>query len=164
MSANQSIPSDPAAIERAIRDRQSSLASTVDELVERVQPKNLAEAAKQGAKDRAMTFLGIAKEKGRDASDTAKGKLNDATSTVKDKASGAGHAVSDRAHSVTSAGSGTASNFVHSAQGSAKQAVNTARSGLTDEAGNPDQARVAAVAAGTASAILFVSWLASRGR
>lgn len=198
MSSNQSIPTDPSAIERAIRDRQQALASTVDELVERVQPKNLAECAKQGLKDRANSFLGIAKKRGRDVADTAKVKfddasgnakvkVNEATSTAKEKVAGATQAASDKAHaakdrtSVTNRGSGqsrasthaagtftrepgTASNLVHTAKDSARQAVSTAKGGLTDQDGTTDQARVAAVAAGTASAVLFAAWLASRGK
>ena len=198
MSSKQSIPTDPSAIERAIRDRQQTLASTVDELVERVQPKNLAESAKQGLKDRVSSFVGIAKKRGRDVADTAKvkfddasgnakDKVNEATSTAKEKVAGATQAASDKAHaakdgtSVTNNGSGqsrpsthaagtfagepgTASNLVHTATDSARHAVSTAKGGLTDQDGNPDQARVAAVAAGTASAVLFVAWLASRGK
>lgn len=47
-----SSPTDPAAIEREIKQRQASLASTVDELAGRVAPKAVAQRTAAGAQQR----------------------------------------------------------------------------------------------------------------
>jgi hypothetical protein len=47
-----STPTDPASIEREIKQRQASLASTVDELAGRVAPKALAQRTAASAQEK----------------------------------------------------------------------------------------------------------------
>jgi len=47
------LPTDPAALEAAIEERQRRLASTVDELTQRLQPKEIARRAGDTAQRRA---------------------------------------------------------------------------------------------------------------
>ena len=54
MSSN---PPDRASLEREIRQRQDSLASTVDELAGRVAPKALAKRAGTGAKETGLSLV-----------------------------------------------------------------------------------------------------------
>lgn len=49
----QSLPSDPAALEQLINSHRDRLAATVDELVQRTQPR---EIARRGAQDAASRF------------------------------------------------------------------------------------------------------------
>lgn len=110
MSSSQpAIPTDPDAIERAIDQRQESLARTVDELVERVKPQNLLQSGKEAARAKARGFLGLAQEQARGAGSVAK-------------------------------------------------------DAMTTPEGETRTERVAAVAAGTASVILFAAWIATRNK
>lgn len=188
MSTNQSIPSDPAAIEREIRQRQASLASTVDELMERAKPKNVVESAKAQARTRVDSLVGTAKNRGRGVADNAKGRLNqatsnarvragEATSSARSRAAAAGAAVTDRVKSGGSntgdgvaagagytvddaAGGSATSGFAGNSQAQARQAA--AKVGLINSDGEADQSRMVALAAGTTSVALFATWLAAR--
>lgn len=48
-AASQPLPTDPAELEREIEARRAHLAATVDELVHRAQPKEIARRAKEDA-------------------------------------------------------------------------------------------------------------------
>ena len=50
------LPSDPAALEALIARRRADLASTIDELVVRAHPKEIARRSAAGARDRARSF------------------------------------------------------------------------------------------------------------
>ncbi|GAB2674889.1 DUF3618 domain-containing protein [Thalassiella azotivora] len=52
--ATNALPDDPAAIQAAIRARQEHLARTVDELQNRLSPKEVARRAKDTAQERAQ--------------------------------------------------------------------------------------------------------------
>ena len=51
------LPRDPAAIERHIDERRRRLAGTVDELVVRAHPKEIARRGAAGAKERARSAV-----------------------------------------------------------------------------------------------------------
>jgi hypothetical protein len=51
-----SLPSDPAAIEALIAERREALASTIDELVVRAHPKEIARRSAQDAQVKARSF------------------------------------------------------------------------------------------------------------
>lgn len=51
-SHGQVLPSDPAALELLISQRRDRLAATVDELVRRAQPREIARRGARGAADR----------------------------------------------------------------------------------------------------------------
>lgn len=51
------VPTDPAALEAAIGERQRALAATVDELVDRVHPRNVAQRTSAEAKVRVHEAL-----------------------------------------------------------------------------------------------------------
>ena len=55
--AGESLPEDPAAIEKIIDDRRQRLAETVDELVVRAHPKEIARRSAHDARQRAMGFV-----------------------------------------------------------------------------------------------------------
>jgi Protein of unknown function (DUF3618) len=55
--AKAPIPDDPAAIEAAIKERQQRLATTVDELRHRLQPKELVRRAKESAQRKAQDAI-----------------------------------------------------------------------------------------------------------
>ena len=64
MSAHESgaggqppLPSDPAALERVIDERRRRLAGTVDELVVRAHPKEIARRGVAGARERAQAAV-----------------------------------------------------------------------------------------------------------
>ncbi|PID53315.1 MAG: hypothetical protein CSA58_06105 [Micrococcales bacterium] len=59
MSSNQpAVPTDPAEIERAIQRHRNHLASTVDELTTRLQPRNLLSQAVSDLQSTAQGLLG----------------------------------------------------------------------------------------------------------
>jgi adenylate kinase len=51
------MPEDPEAIERIIDDRRRHLAQTVDELVVRAHPKEIARRSANDARERAVGFV-----------------------------------------------------------------------------------------------------------
>jgi hypothetical protein len=51
------VPSDPAAIERVIKEHQRGLAVTVDELTTRLSPKEVARRAKESARQKAQNVV-----------------------------------------------------------------------------------------------------------
>ena len=51
------LPEDPAAIEKIIDDRRQRLARTVDELVVRAHPKEIARRSANDARQRATAFV-----------------------------------------------------------------------------------------------------------
>ena len=51
------LPEDPEAIERIIDDRRRRLAQTVDELVVRAHPKEIARRSANDARERAVGFV-----------------------------------------------------------------------------------------------------------
>jgi hypothetical protein len=53
-------PRDPEQIQREIESSRTQLASTLDELAEKVSPKRLAEEAKTSATDFLQTPIGMA--------------------------------------------------------------------------------------------------------
>lgn len=51
------LPEDPAALEKIIDDRRQRLAQTVDELVVRAHPKEIARRSADDARQRALGFV-----------------------------------------------------------------------------------------------------------
>lgn len=78
------IPQDPADIERAIKAKQDHLADTVNELVYRAQPKQLADSAKLKARETAQTLLGVAKDRAGVVTENARAQLLGATEATKE--------------------------------------------------------------------------------
>lgn len=56
-ASGESLPDDPEAIERIIDDRRRRLAETVDELVVRAHPKEIARRSAGDARRRARGFV-----------------------------------------------------------------------------------------------------------
>ena len=56
-ASGESLPDDPEALERIIDDRRRRLASTVDELVVRTHPKEIARRSANDARERARRFV-----------------------------------------------------------------------------------------------------------
>ena len=82
------IPQDPADIERAIKQKQSHLADTVNELVFRSQPKQLVSSAKKLAREEAQSLFGVAKQRAGIAADNAKAQALGATGAAREAVAG----------------------------------------------------------------------------
>jgi hypothetical protein len=55
-AGGESLPEDPEALEKIIDDRRRHLAQTVDELVVRAHPKEIARRSAEDARQRAVGF------------------------------------------------------------------------------------------------------------
>jgi Protein of unknown function (DUF3618) len=55
-AGGESLPEDPEALEKIIDDRRRQLAQTVDELVVRAHPKEIARRSADDARQRAVRF------------------------------------------------------------------------------------------------------------
>jgi hypothetical protein len=56
-AGGESLPEDPAALEKIIDDRRQRLSQTVDELVVRAHPKEIARRSANDARQRALGFV-----------------------------------------------------------------------------------------------------------